>query len=133
MCVGVLFTCMSMHHVCAWCPHKSEEGVRSLCRNWNYDCDPTCGASNGTSVLCMSMHCSSPVAHLPRPLFTFVSTTPGRTGKWVCSVSTIWNSQIIHKILRKNRTFFSISTKLAYSKWNAYYLYLKTPQFFVTP
>ena len=29
MCVGVLFTCMSMHHVCAWC-HKSQKKVSDL-------------------------------------------------------------------------------------------------------
>jgi hypothetical protein len=27
--MGVLLACMSVHHVCAWCPQRAEEGVRS--------------------------------------------------------------------------------------------------------
>ena len=27
-CMGVLLACMSVHHMCAWCVCKLEEGVR---------------------------------------------------------------------------------------------------------
>lgn len=30
MCVNVLDGCVYVHHVCTWCPHRSEEGIRAL-------------------------------------------------------------------------------------------------------
>lgn len=30
MCMGVLSAYTSVHHMCAWCPGRSKEGVESL-------------------------------------------------------------------------------------------------------
>ena len=30
MCVSVLLTCKSVHHVCTWCPGRSEKGAGPL-------------------------------------------------------------------------------------------------------
>lgn len=30
MCMGALTACMSVYHVCAWCPQKPVEDIRSL-------------------------------------------------------------------------------------------------------
>lgn len=36
MCLNVLPACMQAQHVCAWCSHRSEEGVGSqvLCKSY---------------------------------------------------------------------------------------------------
>jgi len=46
--MGVLSACMYVHHVCAWCPWRSEVGVGStvmhgcelLCMGWELNLDP---------------------------------------------------------------------------------------------
>jgi hypothetical protein len=35
MCMGILYVCMSVSHVHAWCWRRSEEG--------SYSCEPPCG------------------------------------------------------------------------------------------
>lgn len=42
LCVTVLLACMSVHHVQAWCPGKSEEGIRSLWNGVTDVCEPPC-------------------------------------------------------------------------------------------
>ena len=44
MCVDALPAYMSVHHMCAWCPQKPEEGVRS----------PGTGGTDGCELLCGS-------------------------------------------------------------------------------
>lgn len=34
MCTDVPLTCMSVHHVCAWCPQRSDEGIRFHLSFW---------------------------------------------------------------------------------------------------
>lgn len=43
MCISVLLTCMSGHHVCAWCSQRLEEDIRSPRTRSIDSCDHPCG------------------------------------------------------------------------------------------
>lgn len=43
MCASVLHACMSVHHICAWCCQRPEEGVRSRGTGVTNSCELTRG------------------------------------------------------------------------------------------
>lgn len=55
---GFLPACMSMYHVYAWCPVRTEEGAGSLETRVVDPCELPCDAGNHTQALCTSCHCS---------------------------------------------------------------------------
>lgn len=38
-----MLMCMYVHHVCAWCPQRSEDGIRSLGTGVTEGCKPSFG------------------------------------------------------------------------------------------
>lgn len=43
MCVGALTACVSVHHICAWCPRRQEEAADSPRTGVVDDCGLSCG------------------------------------------------------------------------------------------
>lgn len=41
-CLSVLFACMATHHVCMWCPQRSEGSIRFPGTGVTGDCGPPC-------------------------------------------------------------------------------------------
>lgn len=70
MSMGVLFACLSVHRVHAWCPRKPGEGARSLETNVTVSCVPLRGCWELNLVFCRSK-CSQPLRNLSSPLITF--------------------------------------------------------------
>jgi hypothetical protein len=51
MCVSVLPACMSVYHVCAWCPQGSEDGAEFTAAGVVGGCKPLCGCWEPNSVV----------------------------------------------------------------------------------
>lgn len=50
MCMGVLLVCMSVHHMCAWCPQNSEEGIESPVIGVTYGCEAAFWVLTGNQI-----------------------------------------------------------------------------------
>lgn len=56
-----LFMCISaLHHLCVWCPWRSEEGIESLGTRVMDGCEPPVGAGIWTELLCKNSKFSQP-------------------------------------------------------------------------
>ena len=62
-CMAVLPSCISVHHLCAWCPWKSKLGIRSPGTGVADGCEPPCGCWELNPVLCKSSQYSFLIAN----------------------------------------------------------------------
>jgi hypothetical protein len=60
---------MYMYHMCVWC-HRVQKKM-SVFWNCGYSFELSCGAGNGTSVLCKSSEVSQVCCHKPRSLESY--------------------------------------------------------------
>lgn len=62
---------MDVYQVCAWCPRRSEKGVKSAGTGVRDGCGVIMVAENQTQMLSKSSKCSQSLTHLSSPSWVF--------------------------------------------------------------
>ena len=73
LCTSVLPECMSVHHVCAWCQQRAEEGIRSPTTGVTGGCYWVLGAIPSPSTRTARTLTNEPS---PQPLFSLLVKAP---------------------------------------------------------